>query len=65
MNYLNDVVTQSENKELHYSSSTEEATEFFIAMSLQGDGFSNMTQFVFRSHTVCFKQHSPNKELNK
>jgi hypothetical protein len=65
MNYLNDAVAQSENKKLHYSSSTGEGTAFFIAKSLQDDGFSNMTQFVFRFHTACFKWHSSNEELNK
>lgn len=51
MNYLNDAVSQSKNKKLHYSSSTEYAVEFFIAIGFQEDGFSNMTPFLFRSYT--------------
>lgn len=58
MNYLNDAVTQSKNKKLHYSSSTEYAVDFFITTSFEDDGFSTMTQFFFRSYTNTISQYS-------
>jgi hypothetical protein len=65
MNYLNDAVTQRKNKEFHYSSSTECAVEFFIGICFQDDGFSNMTQVVFRSKMQKLTKKACVKRIHK